>query len=124
MSLKYGLRVGNLGIEFISKEDRDKAIKTFTQGSDVLIKEEGFKYRDGKGSFSVYDRDTKDQITICCICKGDFSLESCKEREYPYKYSYMKDFSETTGYICDACYAKKLKEKEIWDAKKVLEEQE
>jgi hypothetical protein len=124
MGVKFGLRIGNIGIEFISKEDRDKAIKTFTQGTDVVIEGKGFKYRNGEGSFSVYDRDTKEQIVICEVCKGDFLLQSCSEREYPYKHSYMKDYSETTGYICDACYATRIKDKEVWDAKKLLKEKE
>ena len=124
MSTKYGFRIGNIGIEFISKEDRDKAIKIFTQGSDVSISDSGVKYSNGKGSFSVYDRDTNTTIVTCKVCKGEFSSESCTQRDYPEKYSWNKSYQEENGYICDACFAKKNKDKELFDAKKLIEEKE
>lgn len=124
MSRKFGFRIGDIGLEFISKEDRDKAIKTFTQGCDVRISNSGIKYSDGKGTFSVYDRDTKETITTCCVCKGEFDISTCPEREYPYKNSWQKNYDTTTGYICDACLAKNTKAKEVFDAKRLLEEKE
>lgn len=118
---KYGLRIGTTGVEFVSIAERDKALKDFTQGTDVAISNGGIKYLEGKGSFSVYDRDTKEIITTCAVCHGEFSIETCPEREYTYKYYGAKDFGNTTGYICDACFAKREKEKKLFDAQKTLD---
>ncbi len=106
---KYGLRIGNIGIEFLSIDERDKAIKDFTRGTDVVIEDEGIKYRDGKGNFSVYDRDTKETITICILCQGEFGIETCNKRDYPSMQHWEKSFCNREGYICDACIAKQLK---------------
>lgn len=121
---KYGLRIGNIGIEFISVDERDKAVKNFTHGTDVKISDFGIRYRDGEGSFSVYDRDTKEIIVNCKECKGVFGIDSCGERPYPHKNSWQKEYDEETGHICDACYARALKAKEIFEAKKLLNKEE
>lgn len=119
---KFGLRIGQVGVEFPSAEDRQKAIINFTKGTDVTISESGIKYKDGIGNFSVYDRDTKETITTCAVCRGEFSVETCSEREYPNKYSYSNEYHTDTGFVCDACFTKKVKDKEIFDAKKLVEE--
>lgn len=116
---KYGLRIGNLGLEFSSIDERDKAIKDFTHGSDVVISNSGIVYSDGKGSFSVYDRDTKEITTVCDICKGLFSIETCNNRSYPRKYSYSNKYDMLEGFICDACYTKQLEAK-IFDAEQLI----
>jgi hypothetical protein len=121
---KYGIRIGNIGIEFASIEDRTKALVDFTKGSDVNISDSGIIYSDGKGNFSVYDRDTKEILTRCVSCEGTFSIESCPKRDYPYKYYGQTKYSETSDHICDACLAKKLKEKEVEEAKAVLKNAE
>ena len=117
---RYGLRIGDVGIEFPSIEERDKALKCFTHGVDVRINTFGLKYEDGDGSFSVYDRDSKEVITICCICKGSFGIETCNNKSYPYKNSWEKEFGEKEGYICSACFASQIKAQEVFNAKKVL----
>lgn len=118
---KYGLRIGDIGIEFPSIDERQKALIDFTKGCDVKISDSGIVYKDGKGTFSVYERDTKEVIVVCCQCEGQFGIDSCPNREYPYKYYNSKDWSTSKGYICDSCLAKKKKEKEVEEAKKVLE---
>ena len=121
---KYGLRIGNVGIEFPSIEDRQKAVTAFTKGTDVVIKTSGIKFKDGEGNFSVYDRDTKETLTICNICSGTFLHDSCTDREYPHKNSWENKFGTETRFICDACFAKQLKAKELFDAKKIVEDSE
>lgn len=116
---KYGLRIGNVGVEFISIDERNKALSDFTRGCDVEISDSGLKFKDGKGSFSVYDRDTKEVVATCCVCQGVFGIDTCNERSYPY-YSYNKKYYETSGYICDACLAKKMKDKQIFEAKSLV----
>ncbi len=121
---KYGLRIGSIGIEFMSAEERNKALQDFTKGCDVEISDVGLRFKDGKGSFSVYDRDTKDVVANCCICNGVFGIDTCGEMEYPYYYSYNKSYSTSTGYICDACFAKKVKDKQIFDAQQLIKTQQ
>lgn len=121
---RYGLRIGNIGVEFPSLEERSKALLDFTKGTDVDIRDSGIKYKEGKGNFSVYERETKETIVTCCECNGEFGIDSCKKREYPRKYSYSNEWSTNEGYICDACLAKQIKDKEIFDAKKLIEKEE
>jgi len=118
---KYGLKIGDIGIEFPSVEDRQKALNFFTKGTDVKISPRGVRYSDGEGSFSVYDRDTKEVITTCEVCVGTFLIETCSRREYPDKYSYNEKYHTADGFICDACFAKKNKDKELFEARQKLE---
>ena len=121
---RYGLRIGNVGVEFPSIEDRNKALQAFTSGTDVIINSERIIYTPGEGNFSVYDRDTKDVITKCVICEGSFLQATCSLREYPFKNSWEKDWNNIENYICDACYAKQVKAEEIFKAKKLVENSE
>ena len=121
---RYGLRIGNIGVEFPSVDDREKAIKYFTKGTDVKISDRGIRFSDGEGSFSVYDRDTKETLTNCHICRGVFSLETCSKREYPHKNSWEKKFGKEENFICDACLAAQQKAEKIFAAKQTLDKEE
>ena len=121
---KYGLRIGDVGVEFSSIEDRDKALRIFTRGADVKISSTGFRYRDGESSFSVYDRDTKEILVNCRECRGIFGTETCNKREYPFKNSWESVFTTKEDYICDGCLVSQEKQKRIFDATKVLNEEE
>ena len=121
---KYGLRIGDVGVEFPSIEDRNKAVQAFTKGTDVKIHSNGIKFTDGEGNFSVYDRDTKEILTVCAECEGTFLQDTCSKREFPYKHSYSKDWIVRDEFICDACLAKRIKSKEKADAQKVLDSEE
>jgi len=118
---KYGLKIGSTGLEFVSIDDRDKALKNFTRGVDVQIHSSGIKYTDGDGAFSVYERDTKEVLVTCCICRALQGIDSCPHRSYPYK-SYTGKYDVNSGHICDACLIVKEKEKAIFDAQQVLKE--
>ena len=122
--IKYGLRIGNIGIEFPSIEDRQKALTAFTRGTDVNISPIGVKYTTGDGSFSVYDRDTKDIITTCSECTGTFLQDTCFKREFPSKHSWSDVWETSINFICDACLAQQIKAKEIFEAKKLLKDQD
>jgi hypothetical protein len=121
---KYGLKIGNVGVEFVSIDERDKAIKDFTKGTNVIIRDDGVRFNEGNCSFGVYDRDTKEVLVNCAECKGIFGIDSCGQREYPAKCNWQNAYEIRTNYICDACYARKLKEKEIFDAKQLLNKAE
>ena len=121
---KYGLRIGKIGIEFVSIDERDKALRNFTHGVDIKISNDGIRYSDGEGTFSVYDRDTKEIITNCVLCKGVFGIETCNNRVYPYKNSWENEYKFTEGYICDACLAAANKAEEVFNAKKLLNNEE
>lgn len=121
---KYGLRIGNTGVEFISQDEREKALRDFTKGVDVIISSVGLRYKEGEGSFSVYERDTKEILTNCEVCKGVFGIDSCGEREYPEKAFYATEYRKETGYICDACLARAVKAEGLFEAKKKVAESE
>lgn len=118
---KYGLRIGNIGIEFVSVAERDKAIKDFTTGTDVVISDSGIKFSEGKGNFSVYDRETKEVIVTCKACTEQFGIESCGKREHPVKYPWEKTWRTEEGYICDACLASAEKAKKLFDAQQIVD---
>jgi hypothetical protein len=118
---KYGFKIGNVGVEFSSMEDRQKAILTFTKSSTVNITNNGIKYLDADGAFSVYDRDTTFVIVTCEECMGEFSIETAPKQTYEYKPSYSNDYDKKTGHICVACFAALKKEKEIFDATALLQ---
>ena len=120
---RYGLRIGNVGVEFPSLEECQKALLTFTKGTDVSINTgAGIKYKAGAGSFSTYERESSEIITTCYECKGEFSTEMCQQRTYPKKYSYGNSFSEETNWICDACLASAVKVKQVFDAQQLIAE--
>jgi hypothetical protein len=121
---KYGLRIGNIGVEFVSQQDREKALLNFTKGTDVIISDSGIRFIDGNGSFSIYDRDTKEVIVNCNVCKGVFGIDSCGKRTYPYKHPWESSYSDTENYICDACLASQEKAKRVFEAKELLNEEE
>lgn len=121
---RYGFRIGDFGVEFPSQEDRAKAVAIFTKGCDVKINDAaGARYMPGKGTFSVYDRDDKEEIVNCCICRGQFLHESALHREYQYK-NYSDKWEVAENHICDACFAQKEKSKKFADAKELLKKQE
>jgi len=121
----YGLRVGRTGVEFSSRDDREKAILTFTKGSTVTIEDcEGRRYRESeRGGFDTYERETNEQSMNCQVCKGVFSSDVCTKRTVPGKdYSGgFKDDKTEDRYLCDGCYAKWMDDKKVHDAKKVLQ---
>lgn len=116
----YGLRIGNVGVEFSDRKDREVAIVTFTKGSSSMISDSGVKFTDSNNSFGTYERDTNEIRTTCHVCAGEFSIETCSKREYPYKYSFEKKFGTQDNYICDACFAKQKHEKEVFEAQQLL----
>jgi len=126
---KYGFRIGVIGLEFPSLQDRDKAIQTFTHCSVILISDNaGPRYAvDSNGSFSVYDRDTNEQTMNCSGCKCQFTSETCTQRSVP-KRDWQGKFQEGDikewSYLCDGCFAKLMKEYEIYKAEKVLNHRE
>jgi hypothetical protein len=121
---KYGLRIGSTGVEFGSREDREKALLKFTKGSCVDINTSyGLRYKDSTGSFSTYERETEEQTTNCAVCTGMFSSETCTKRTVPEmdwngKFKGVDKTEERV--LCDACFAKRNKDFEVWKAKQVL----
>lgn len=121
---RYGLRIGTCGVEFASKDERDKALLAFTKGGTVRINTcAGLRYEDdGDPSFGTYERESQEVLANCTRCKGTFSVETCTEREYPSYASWRKEkWVDERGFICDGCFAKAVKDKEIADARARLE---
>lgn len=116
----YGFQITDTGLEFSAREDRDKAINAFLRCSTVKISNTGLRYEEHSTPFGTYERETKEQLANCDLCHGVFSIETCPSREYPRKNSWEKDYSTTTGHVCDACLAAREHEKTVFDAKKIL----
>lgn len=114
---RYGLRVGDVGVEFPSRDERQKAMIAFTTGTSVRISDEGVRFRDDKGTFATYERDDKEVLVNCGECKGVFGADAAPSREYPDKPCYSTKYYTKTGNICDACFEAKRKAKELDDAR-------
>ena len=119
---KYGLRIGDVGIEFPSIEERNEAVKNFILGSDVTIHSSGIRYRPGVGTFSIYDRDDKEILITCQTCLGIFNIESCNKRDFPKRESWERSYSIRNDYICDACLVIARKDEELYKKGVIMEE--
>lgn len=120
MSKVYGLKLGtSVGLEYESRDARDKAIQTFTHGSSVSINSSGVVYRDGENAFSTYERDPSRILVRCFKCGGTFDISDCPEREYPFL-TYSGKWTADAGHICDGCLEEAKRKKEVADAKAVL----
>lgn len=119
---RYGLRVGMVGVEFSSKEERDKALLCFTRGGTVRINTSaGIRYEDdGDPSFGTYERESNEVLANCSNCQGTFSTETCCHRKYRVKLSYRKEVTDESGFLCDGCLAKITKDTELFEAKQKL----
>jgi hypothetical protein len=117
---RYGLRIGNIGIEFPSRDERQKALLTFTTGTCSEICDEGVRFKEGKDTFSTYERDDKEVLANCYICKGVFGVETCGCRTYPHKNTWSKEYSTEEHHICDACLASEIAAKKLFDAQALV----
>ncbi len=120
----YGFRIGDVGLEFSSREDREKALLTYSRSATVSIKTTGVRYQEDSVPFGTYERDSKEILINCQICLGVFSSETCSSRTYPNKEPWEKTYSDTTGHICDGCLAAKHKEHELFKAATLLQKDE
>ena len=106
----YGFRIGSIGIEYADQQTREKAMLAFTNGHCTEIREYGGpRFEDGRGDFSVYERDNTDQIMNCHVCSGHFSSESCSQKSVPkksYNGKFLTDQTEDI-YLCAACALKR-----------------
>jgi len=122
--MKYGLRISDIGILFTSRQDRDKAMLTFTSGAVVAISEcAGPRYSDAKAAFSVFEYQPGEAVINCHKCKGQFSPESCSRRAVPrtdYMGMFTKKGEHEEKWVCDACLATILRDFEVWQAQQTL----
>lgn len=118
---RYGFRIGDTGVEFVSRDERQKAIAVFTLGSTAKISDHGIRFGEDKGSFSTYERDDKEVLVNCASCHGVFGIESAPQRSYPQEQTWSTEkWTTSEGHICDACFESKRKAKELFDAKKIV----
>lgn len=119
---RYGMRIGTTGVEFASKDERDKALLTFTKGSTVHVNEyAGIIYKDeGDPAFGTYEREANEVLVRCEVCKGTFSHEGCHERGYRVKQNYRDHVTTEHGWICDGCHAVVTKDADLFEAKEKL----
>lgn len=121
---RYGLRIGDFGIEFASRDERQKAMLAFTAGTCVTISDSGIRFKDAKGAFSTYERDDKEVLATCRKCGGVFGIDACADRDYPELQSWDHKWVLTSGHICDACFESQRKAKELADAKATVQKAE
>ena len=116
------MKIGEVGLEFVSREDREKALLTFTRSSTIKISNSGVRYREGSTPFGTYERDTCEVLFNCENCNGVFSSETCKVRKYQgLQYNWSKSLDDIEKTLCDGCFVTAKEEAEIFKAKKVLE---
>ena len=118
---RYGLRIGDVGVEFVSRDERQKAMINFTTGTCIKIKSSGIRYEDHEGAFSTYERNDEEILTNCYVCNGVFGVDTCPKRDYPNKYYGDEEYKDREDYICDGCLEAARKAKELFEAKKVVE---
>lgn len=120
----YGLRIGTAGLEFGNRDEREKAMVTFTRSSVVEIcGYEGPRYKEDQGkTFSTYERETEQNTQNCGKCNGQFSGETCGIRTVP-KRDWQGKWQEGTEEktLCDGCYTKWLEDKRLADARAVVD---
>jgi hypothetical protein len=117
---RFGLKIGSIGVEFPSREEREKALTAFVKGTDVEIFETGVKYRDGKGSFSVYERMTEETLVTCADCDGVIGIDSCPRGNFPHKDSWNGNYTTRERHLCDACSTFTQKAKKIFEAEQLI----
>ncbi len=115
----FGMRIKDVGLEFSSREEREKALITFTRASTVGISEYGIKFDETQAPFGTYERETKEVLVHCSSCRGEFEVGSCGKREY-WALDYYKKEAKHEDYICDGCLAAKNRDTEVRKAKAVL----
>ena len=122
---RYGLRIGNVGVEFADRQTREKALIAFCNGSCVTISDTaGIRYMPGKETFSTYERDTAEQLFNCSKCKGVFSSEVCTERTVPattWQGKFQEGGAIEEKFLCDGCCKKLMEDYKVWQAKQTLE---
>jgi hypothetical protein len=102
----HGLRIKDIGLEYLEREHRDEAITAFCKGSCIDIHNYGIKCQEALGAFSTYERDTDCIITKCSYCREEFPIEICPKRLRP-KTDWDGKLVKGTeiDYICDRCLA-------------------
>jgi len=119
---KYGLSIGSSGVEFSTREDREKALLMFTKGSTVKISTTGIRYSDTNTTFGTYERESNEVLVSCSQCSGVFSIECCGKRASPVFRSWSKKWETEEAHICDGCFTQRKQDKEIADAKQKLQD--
>lgn len=105
---KYGVSIGDIGVEFDFIKDREKMLLILAKSNAVKINSvSGEEFTREKNSFGLYERDTTQKGVRCYTCNTVFYGEECRRIEYESPCSYSsKGFSEQTNYICDKCHDK------------------
>ena len=104
---KYGIRIGDIGVEFDHIKQRENFLKMLANSNSIKINEgQGLEFEDKTTSFGIYERNTKEVGYRCYVCEQVIRDGSCHKQEYEYPYTYGTDgFSSSTNYICNNCLA-------------------
>jgi hypothetical protein len=124
--IKYGLKIGTVGLEFSDQQTREKAMITFCKGSCVDITTyAGPRYKQGEGTFATYERNSEEELINCSKCEGVFSSQVCSRRTVP-RTDYSGGFKSGNEekYLCDGCHTKIKEDYKVYQAKKIIEDKE
>jgi len=119
----FGMRIKEVGLEFSSREEREKALVTFTRASTVGISDYGVMFTEAQAPFGTYERETNEIRVHCAACRGVFPVENCGKREY-WELDYYKKEAKHNDYICDGCLAAKDRATEVRKANAILGKEE
>lgn len=126
MAHVYGFKIENVGLEYLSREARTAAMQHLSGATVVKMDPHSpLVYEEHMVVLGTYERDNSGPTIRCCVCKGHFGPDECRERKYPYD-TYGGKWEEKEGYICDTCHQAKsaLKEKALEQLRTIGEKEE
>lgn len=119
----FGLRIGDVGLEFESREARTNALTALSWGRATTITpkhQSGPTYTQRLGEeagFALYERDDEFSVVRCNVCSRFFGASICSERDYPFKHT-SGVWETFHNYICDDCHAERTAEKKTDEFRK------
>ena len=124
-SSRFGIRVGDVGIDFAFEKERQKLLELLSKASSVKINNSaGVVYKKCQVNFGIYERNMAIEGIRCNKCESVYYNGECRKQEYEYPYSYGDSgLSSTTDFICDKCLSS-LKEQVAEIKRKNVEEKE
>ena len=104
----YGVKVGDIGIDFQSIKDRSKFLNLLARANSIKINDrQGIVIEEKRVDFGIYIRNADEKGVRCYKCETVFTNGECRKQEYEYPYSYGTDgISTENNFICDNCLEK------------------
>lgn len=121
---RFGFQIGSVGLEFTSRDEREKAMTLFTRAVCMKVSTDaGPRFEPGAGTFSTYERDDKEQMMNCSSCKGVFSSGVCSNhtvQDKDWSGKFRDGDHPTEKCLCDGCHTKWKADWEVCKAQRVI----